>query len=169
MKGTQSSLRCGEFQERPLLQNRILTISSGTMSVGDIATDLLCTPARLDLAARQWGVPNGDKHYTHSGMLLVANRIRTDIEKQQILHRLMRVRPETDEEQRARESTKQEPELTDDDREAFLKAMGKNKNAQLPEGLMYSTEVFVNDRELSHIDCSKYRLICCGHSLGSVC
>ena len=141
----------------------------GTMSVGDITTDLLCAPARLDLAERQWGVKDGSKHYAHSGMLTVADRIRTDIEKQQILHRLMKVKGETEEEQRARESIQTvNSALTQDDRESFLKAMGKSKNAPLPDGLMYATEVFIGDRELSKLDCSKYRLICCGHSLGSV-
>ena len=144
-------------------------VQSGTMSVGDIATDLLCTPARLDMAAKQWGVKDGEKHFTHSGMLAVANRIRADIEKQQILHRLMRIPGETADEQRARESVRTTDSiLTNDDRESFLKAMGKHKDAPLPEGLMYSREVFVNDKELSKMDCSKYRLICCGHSLGSV-
>ena len=139
------------------------------MSVGDIATDLLCAPASLNLAARQWGVKDGEKHFTHSGMLAVANRIRTDIEKQQILHRLMRVKGETEEETQARESIQTVNSiLTNDDRESFLKAMGKSKDAPLPDGLMYSTEVFIGDRELSKLDCSKYRLICCGHSLGSV-
>ena len=140
------------------------------MSVGDIATDLLCTPASLDMAARQWGVKDGEKHFAHGGMLSVANRIRTDIEKQQILHKLMRVQGETEEEQRVRESYKQKDGdiLSKDDREAFLKAMGKSKHGQLPEGLMYSTEVFIGARELDKMDCSNYRLICCGHSLGSV-
>ena len=142
----------------------------GTLSIGDVVTDLMCTPMNLGLAARQCDVKDGDKHYAHGGMFLVANRIRADIEKQQILHRLMNVAPETLEQQQKRESMRLEtPEmLSEDDRAILLKATGRRKGDPLPEDFMYGTEVFMNDHELSQMDCSRYRLICCGHSLGSV-
>ncbi len=139
----------------------------GTLSVSDIALDLLCVPENLGVAATQWGVKNGEKRQVHGGMLRVANRIRLDIEKQQILHRLMRIPTETEEQAKSRESYHSD-KVTEEDRESFLRAMGKGKNEQVPENLMYGAEVFVNDRELSGLDCSNYRLICLGHSLGSV-
>ena len=147
-------------------KNAIIVTLRGTMSVSDIALDLLCEPESLNLASRQWGVPEGDKHYVHGGMLRVANRIRMDIEKQQILHRLLKIPEESEEQIKVRESFGDK--VTQEDRDSFLKAMGKGKAGDVPQDMMYQREVFIGDRELTNMDCSNYRLIVCGHSLGSV-
>jgi hypothetical protein len=92
-------------------------------------------------------------------MLRVASRIRADIERQQILHRLFKV------------DTHSEPEplqLSEEDRGSFLLAMRKSRKHDVPQDFMFHPECYVNDQELGEMDCSEYRLICCGHSLGSV-
>jgi len=126
----------------------------------------MCRPARLDAAAREWGVKDGEKHFAHGGMLRIANRIRADVEKQQILHRLFRVAPVASD-----DGDKRTSEIISlEDRRSFLRAMGKDDGDDevLPEDLMFGREVFIGARELDKMDCSDYRLICCGHSLGAV-
>lgn len=129
----------------------------GTMSVSDIALDLMCEPMAMKHAEANWGVKHGSQHYAHGGMLKVASRIRADIDKQQILHRLFKAKPQSS-------SVKEAVEITAEDRESFLKAMSRH---HVTEDLMYQSNCFVNNRELDRLDCSAYRLICCGHSLGS--
>jgi len=145
----------------------VVVTTRGTMSVGDIATDLLCTPAKLGEVGKAWGVPDADEHYVHGGMLRVAHRIREDVEKQQILHRLLQVRRESLEETESRHRTLGEELLSDEDRVSFLAAMGRSSKDPLPEGLMYNRQVNVNEHELDAMKTKGYRLIVCGHSLGA--
>ena len=139
----------------------------GTASIPDIALDLLCEPVNLGLCGKLWGISDASKHYVHGGMLGVANRIRMDIERQQILHRLFKMKEEPIEKTKERESS-EAFKITKNDRDSFLKAMGKKNTDSVPNDLMYQTEVFIKNQDLENMNCSNYRLIVCGHSLGSV-
>lgn len=133
----------------------------GTMSMSDIAMDLLCQPEPMSHAEQRWGVKNGSKHYVHRGMLHIASRIRADIDTQQILYRLFRSHgAATTPPQKGYDPL----EVTQEDCASFLKAMGREPT----EDFMYQPNCYVNNKELEEMDCSKYRLICCGHSLGAV-
>jgi len=129
----------------------------GTLSLGDLVTDLLCEPTELDIAGRQFGF-DGRGHYAHSGMLDIALKIRVDIERQGILRRLM------DERGPDPQSPASPSQLQ---RQASARAAQHRPSLVMADdkGEMFASEVFADDAELAPLS-SGYRLVTVGHSMG---
>lgn len=110
----------------------------GTMSFADLVLDLMLTPVELDAAGRQWGF-DGNNQHAHSGMLQIANRIRFDIEKQEILSKLFN--------------------LNGGDQ-----ALPGDR--PVPVEGMFESEAYVTKEDLKKTNISHYQLMVVGHSLG---
>jgi len=110
----------------------------GTLSFADLVTDLMITPTELEFAGRQWGF-DGKGKFVHAGMFQVANRIRYDIAKQQILDKLF-------------------------DHSGAEDALASGPVAVVD---MFESEAFVTNAQLKQTDVSRYKLMVVGHSLGA--
>jgi hypothetical protein len=113
----------------------------GTLSISDLVTDLHCMPTSLESAGKAWGF-NGKEMYAHGGMLKVALKLRADIEKSKVLHKI----------------------FTRGASSATSPLM--NRPLEGDRMLLEEGKWFMAMHELDRFDVDNYRLVVVGHSLG---
>ena len=114
----------------------IVVTCRGSLSLADLLTDAMIEPESLMRAGERWGF-DGRGNYAHSGMLLVAENIRIQLQKSGILHKLLGI-----------EATHEVPTNLDE----------KEMNVKVEENVKAKLD------ELP--DCTGYDLVVLGHSLG---
>lgn len=115
----------------------IVVSCRGSLSLSDLLTDAMIEPVSLLRAGERWGF-DGKGHYAHSGMLLIAENIRIQLQKSGILHKLFGI-----------EQTYEVPTNLD----------AKERNVNVEESIRAKLDDLP--------DCSGYDLIVIGHSLGA--
>ena len=110
----------------------------GSLALADFLTDACILPEHLLYHGRKWGF-DGAGHYAHSGMLAAAVKIRSLLEETGVLHKLLR-KP-------GRDQARVDPQ------------------ASLNADERTTVEQYVEDSRLP--DCSGYRLVVIGESLGA--
>jgi hypothetical protein len=139
----------------------IVLATRGTLSLPDLVTDLMATPESLEMMGRQFGF-DGKGHYAHSGMLAVALRIRLDIERQQILHRLMGMYSDV----ASPKFTNAASPANNNNTGSRTGRVGSHVMMEDIDGGMMESEAYMDERSLLAEGSKGYRLMLVGHSLG---